>query len=1171
MRKKLWLMAVLCCVVGCSDDTGVSGGCGNRVVELYETCDDGNLIDGDGCSSACLTEYGYTCSASGGGCTKTQVDITLCGNGVLDAGEVCDDANKVDGDGCSSICNIEEGYTCPVVGESCKRNEEPASLCGNKSIDAGEACDDGNAVSGDGCSADCHTIESGYICPTVGELCLLESCGNGVLDPGEDCDDGTSNVDGYHFTAGACTTHCTLAHYCGDGIFDEGYEQCDNGGLNNLDEYNGCSLFCQHGNFYCGDGKITHQETCDDGNGVSGDGCSSECKLEGGYKCVTPGQACEKVIDNPPVVTEGCGNGVLETGEACDDGNVQSGDGCSSSCEVESGYACEGSVCHELSKCGDGNLDAGEGCDDGNKQSGDGCSNACQIESGYACEGKVCHEVVCGDGKIEGSESCEDGNKVSNDGCSDKCQIEPGWACPDLNKPCIAQMCGDGIIAGDEECDDKNTESEDGCSRYCRREPGFHCDKAGEACVKDVCGDGKITGDEVCDEGTHVTKGCNNCEFITFGWKCDKEGQACTNDAVCGNGILEGAETCEEKSECCVSCNIQDHCLCDANGKNCNKGKCGNGVVEAGEECDDGNLMAGDGCDPKCRRESIFFCNDDGSCKPICGDGITVWEAGEECDDGNLISGDGCSSECKVESGFECTKYSHEYPKTVDLAATFRDFRGWGDTNCTRARDQKVDGCFTEAEAKEYNTPRGIFEKNQGHPDFEKGNSIDEPDGFVTDTLGPDGLPVLDLSKFTRNNNTQTRNGTAITEKSFSTWYRDIPGINKSIKNHLTLNLTDPKTGTYTYKNNNYYPLDNAPLAELSYGKYNTSGHNFHFTTQIQTYFKYTGEKATLNFKGDDDVFVYVNGKRAIQIAGCHEAKNGRFELSAERNPETNLMYDKNFDLYEGGIYPINFFQAERHTTQSNFELTLVGFLNMGESSCDAICGDGKVRGNEECDIEGHVNDDVAKSKGCVNCRLASFCGNGIVEGVEECDGGEGCTSDCKYASNNCGNGVIEPPEACDDGANNGKPGSTCRENCQLAGCGNGVIEDGEECDDGNLSDDDNCTSKCKKPVCGDGIVQSWLGEACDDGVNDGSYGGCGLGCGYYPPRCGDAVLDSMNGEECDDGVNNGAYGTCGPNCKLGARCGDGIVQSEYEDCDDGPKTGTNESSCPEYCVYGVY
>jgi len=91
--------------------------CGDGVVDTGEECDDGNTVDGDGCSSSCVVE-------------------PACGDGVLDAGEGCDDGNTVDGDGCSSTCVVE-------------------ATCGNGVLDAGEECDDGNNVDLDGCSSTC--------------------------------------------------------------------------------------------------------------------------------------------------------------------------------------------------------------------------------------------------------------------------------------------------------------------------------------------------------------------------------------------------------------------------------------------------------------------------------------------------------------------------------------------------------------------------------------------------------------------------------------------------------------------------------------------------------------------------------------------------------------------------------------------------------------------------------------------------------------------------------------------------------------------------------------------------------------------------------------------------------------------------------------------------------
>ncbi len=80
-----------------------------------EECDDGNLVDGDGCDSNCTP--------------------TGCGNGVASPPEECDDGNAVEGDGCDSNCTF--------------------TACGNGITTVDEECDDGNSVAGDGCESDC--------------------------------------------------------------------------------------------------------------------------------------------------------------------------------------------------------------------------------------------------------------------------------------------------------------------------------------------------------------------------------------------------------------------------------------------------------------------------------------------------------------------------------------------------------------------------------------------------------------------------------------------------------------------------------------------------------------------------------------------------------------------------------------------------------------------------------------------------------------------------------------------------------------------------------------------------------------------------------------------------------------------------------------------------------
>lgn len=175
---------------------------------------------------------------------------------------------------------------------------------------------------------------------------------------------------------------------------------------------------------------------------------------------------------DPP---KGCGNGELTSDEACDDGNRESGDGCAENClSVEVGFSCPaaGKPCIPIAVCGDGVLISPEFCDDGNTDAGDGCSPTCKYEAGWKCEGtpSTCSPTVCGDGNIEGAENCEDGNAMPFDGCSALCQNEPKCT---VGAGCTS-VCGDGVVVN-EDCDDGNNIDGDGCSKDCTVEAGYTC------------------------------------------------------------------------------------------------------------------------------------------------------------------------------------------------------------------------------------------------------------------------------------------------------------------------------------------------------------------------------------------------------------------------------------------------------------------------------------------------------------------------------------------------------------------------------------------------------------------------------------------------------------------------------------------------------------------------
>lgn len=79
----------------------------------------------------------------------------FCGNKIIEPGETCDDGNFTNGDGCSATCQSE-----PIV-------------CGNSKIETGEECDDGNTANGDGCSSVCKNETT-----NGGGILIWSVCGN---------------------------------------------------------------------------------------------------------------------------------------------------------------------------------------------------------------------------------------------------------------------------------------------------------------------------------------------------------------------------------------------------------------------------------------------------------------------------------------------------------------------------------------------------------------------------------------------------------------------------------------------------------------------------------------------------------------------------------------------------------------------------------------------------------------------------------------------------------------------------------------------------------------------------------------------------------------------------------------------------------------------------------
>lgn len=326
------------CLVACQPPCVCPAVCGDGVLQSPEVCDDG------GESAACDLD-----------CTTTD-----CGDGTVNAtaGEACDaggESAACDADCTAAACgdgttNARAGETCDAGGPSAACDADCTSaVCGDgvANTAAGEACDAGGESAT--CDGDCTTVAcgdgrtnvtAGETCDAAGESatcdvdCTAVICGDGVANgvAGEECDDGGESA--------TCDADCSTAR-CGDAMVNQvAGEACDGDARGSCPGL--CAAGCRCAPPACGDGIVQPPETCDDGPGNSDsvpDACRRDCRR--------------------PV----CGDGVADLGEACDDA------GESAACDADCTHA----------RCGDAvtNEAAGEECDGA---SGGPCEGTCDAD-----------------------------------------------------------------------------------------------------------------------------------------------------------------------------------------------------------------------------------------------------------------------------------------------------------------------------------------------------------------------------------------------------------------------------------------------------------------------------------------------------------------------------------------------------------------------------------------------------------------------------------------------------------------------------------------------------------------------------------------------------------------------------------------------------------------------
>lgn len=431
------------------------------------------------------TKFGFVRTNGAGSIRVTQlyVDIeytapAVCGDGMKEWTEVCDDGNTSETDGCTTTCT----YTC-TIDTDCS----DATVCNGAEI----------------CNTTTHTCEAWT--PLVvddGLLCTVDSCdaiegvshtpidtdSDGVGDCSDVCINNsyTTKTGGPENMGTSCSSD---ANAC--GVRDTGVIQCDGSCTattpENPDEDGDTVADCDDNCPFiantdqvdvdadgagdvcdapeCGNRTTEWEESCDDGNNQNNDGCSSSCTIEI------------------------CGDGVTQTSEQCDDANTNDLDACNNACRRN---VCGDTVVNNWESCDDGNTTT-EVCAYGQLECSV-CTSSCQFAAGQTS--------YCGNERTEWEEVCDDGNTESGDGCSSSCTEE---------------YCGDGYVDLEawEECDE-------GSSEFWKKSKEWsYCSDSCTLITFPSCGDGAVNQEwEQCDDGNknNLDSCSNSCQNRSPQW-----------------------------------------------------------------------------------------------------------------------------------------------------------------------------------------------------------------------------------------------------------------------------------------------------------------------------------------------------------------------------------------------------------------------------------------------------------------------------------------------------------------------------------------------------------------------------------------------------------------------------------------------------------------------------